>query len=401
MLDAQNRGILDRARALRGLADKVDLIVLHIHPYDVVPLLAFGDHLLRPPTLLVNHADHVFWLGLDASDVIAHIRPSGVIFSRERRGLSPDRSALLPLPLLPWGKTISRVAARERLDISDRAYVLLTVANSQKYEVGLGSSMVDLLGPVLDRLPDSLLIAVGPRQEGAWAAAGQRYPGRVRAVGIQDDTSAYLAAADVYLDSFPTTSLTSMLEAGQQGLPLLRLDPSEVTGASPLDPDDPALQEVLVTVSDVESYRAVIVSWLREPDERDRLGRITKRSVENHHCGEHWQRRVDAAYAQATKISGSGGSLLEPPQLCTDYDLALVDMLSRGAVDLYFVRRLFDHCALLSPRRAVMMAVRFLIAIRDDLPSAVAHRQRIWSWLRREVGRRAGPVAGSWQRRAG
>jgi len=381
VLDEKGADLLDRARALRELADKVDLIVLHVSPYDVVPLLALGDPLRRPPAVFLNHSDHVFWLGLGVSDVVAHLRPSGATLSRDRRAVTSDRSAMLPLPLSASASAASRAIAREQLGVPDRACLLLTIATPQKYDVDEGTSMVAVLAPVLARFPDSVLIAVGPRQEGVWAAAGQRHAGRVRAVGIQDDISSYLAAADIYLDSFPMTSLTSLLEAGQHGLPLLRLASPDLAGASPLSPDDPAMQDALVTVPDAASYRAQIVTWLSDPRERARLGQTAKRSIVSHHCGEHWQRRVEAVYAQAalqaTMRPSTSPYPPEPPHLRTEYDLELVDMSSRGGVDVYFVRRLFDHCALLPRRRALEMAVRFIIAMRDDFPSIFAQRRRI------------------------
>lgn len=393
VLDERGNDLLDRARALRRLASAADLIVLHVDPHDVVPLLALADPAARPPSVFMNHADHLFWLGLDACDVVAHHRPSGAIFSEERRGVSSDRSTMLPLPLLTGGPKISRTDARKQLRIADGARVLLTVASAHKYAVEHGPSMLDLLAPVLERVPDCVLIAVGPRPEGIWTASRQPYAKRVRAVGLQDDTSPYLAAADIYLDSFPTTSLTSLLEAGQHGLPLLRLDLQPLAHASPLDADDPALRHALVTVPDVESYRDVLVRWLYSASERSRLGEAGKRSIEDYHCGAHWRQRVDEVYAQAARMSTDGASAAEPPGVRTDYDRALVDASFRGAIDAYFVRRLFDHCALLPPGRAVTMAIRFLIAIRGDLPAVVAHRRRIWRRLRRHLGRRILPPA--------
>jgi hypothetical protein len=384
LLDAGRPDILSRARALRALAANADLIVLHVHPYDVVPLLALGGPAERPPTVFMNHSDHSFWLGLDASDVVAHFRPSGAVLSRDRRSLAPDRSVSLPLPLAAEEK-VSRSAARAQLDIPERACVLLTVAASQKYDVDEGPSMVDALLPILERFPDCLLIAVGPRQEGVWAAAARRLAGRVRAVGIQHDISPYLAAADIYLDSFPTTSVTAMLEAGQHGLPLLRLDPLEVSGASPLDPDDPALNEALVVAADADSYQAVIGSWLSDAGERAQHGETAKRLIEDYHGGTNWRACVDRVYAQAARVIVPSINRPDPPHLSTEFDLALVEMSSRGAVDVYFVRRLLDHCASLSPRGAVTMAIRFVIAMRSDLPSTVAHRQRIWRRLRRNA----------------
>ena len=68
---------------------------------------------------------------------------------------------------------------------------------------------------------------------------GANHRRATRALGTRHEIGSIYAAADIYLDSYPFSSLTSMLEAGQRGLPLLSLgsaDPQlDVLGF-----DDPA-----------------------------------------------------------------------------------------------------------------------------------------------------------------
>jgi hypothetical protein len=56
-------GFFERAKWLGEIAKTCDLVVLHIHPGDIVPVLAFADRNDIPPTVFLNHADHVFWIG--------------------------------------------------------------------------------------------------------------------------------------------------------------------------------------------------------------------------------------------------------------------------------------------------------------------------------------------------
>src|SRR5437016_4559302 len=73
-----------------------DLVVLHIHQHDVVPVIAFAvDE--GPPVALLNHADHVFFLGISVSDCIINLRPIGEQWTRGRRYAS--RNTVLPIPL--------------------------------------------------------------------------------------------------------------------------------------------------------------------------------------------------------------------------------------------------------------------------------------------------------------
>src|SRR6185503_6674419 len=71
------RGSLLRiAHSLRRIASDVDFIVLHVHPDDVVPTLAFGAGIDHPPIAYLNHADHVFWIGSEICDINLNIRES-------------------------------------------------------------------------------------------------------------------------------------------------------------------------------------------------------------------------------------------------------------------------------------------------------------------------------------
>ncbi len=75
------------------------MVVLHVHPFDVTrPIMAFSAWPDRPPTILMNHADHAFWLGVSCSDVVATIRPAAAALATERRGVDPDRVVELPIP---------------------------------------------------------------------------------------------------------------------------------------------------------------------------------------------------------------------------------------------------------------------------------------------------------------
>jgi len=89
--------LLVRAAALRQLAyEQADVVVLHTHPWDVLPSIVFGVP-GGPPVLLVNHADHAFWVGCAISDIVVDIRDSGLALSTSLRGARS--SAVLPVPL--------------------------------------------------------------------------------------------------------------------------------------------------------------------------------------------------------------------------------------------------------------------------------------------------------------
>ena len=76
-LDTRPGGMLDRAALLRAAAAEADVVLVHSHPYDVLPVIAFAGNSRSPPIIYVNHGDHVFWLGTSMASVVLNLRDSG------------------------------------------------------------------------------------------------------------------------------------------------------------------------------------------------------------------------------------------------------------------------------------------------------------------------------------
>ncbi|MCX7780185.1 MAG: glycosyltransferase [Negativicutes bacterium] len=220
-LDRNSPELIERARLLRRLArDEADAVILHVHPHDPIPALAFGVE-GGAPVMLVNHADHAFWLNVSIVDTVADIRPAGQVCSLRRR--KAYRSALLPIPLGPIGAVPDKCAARAQLGIDDDALVLLSVASAYKFMAAGGCDYMRVARNLAGLDGKILLLVVGPQDAGHWKALREETGGRVRALGLQPDVKQYYAAADIFLDSFTIGSLTSALEAGMHGLPVVGL----------------------------------------------------------------------------------------------------------------------------------------------------------------------------------
>ena len=97
-LIASTTNHLEQARELRMLCQEADIVVLHLFPYDIVPVLALAAGCDPVKTIFVNHADHAFWVGAGVSHVIAHLRKQPPQFSERRRGLNPERCSSFPFP---------------------------------------------------------------------------------------------------------------------------------------------------------------------------------------------------------------------------------------------------------------------------------------------------------------
>lgn len=295
-------GLLERARALREQADRwADMVVLHIHPYDLTPLLAFAQT-PRYPVILLNHADHVFWVGASVSTMRCEIRASGRALSQQRRLERPD--VLLPIPLslpsalTPDKRRDTRLEARRLLGLCPDEVLLLSVASGYKYTP---THMYDFLSWHLNMVEKTgvRLWVIGPSPQGQWARAALETGGKVTALGVRTDLAPYFAAADIYLDSSPFASLTSLLEAVGTGLPAISLDLGVYP--SPMRADDPALDPLGLSQG-AQSYQLRLEQLIASATERDQLGEAMRVAVEQVHSGTGWQDKLETAYATAWEV---------------------------------------------------------------------------------------------------
>jgi hypothetical protein len=274
-IDRAARSLVGRARALAGIAAAADVVVLHTHPFDVVPSLALAglnSRSARPPTMLLNHADHLFWVGLAVADLVLHLRASGARLSVERRGLTADRSTILPLPLGGARAAVERLDARRSLGYGDADVVALTIASAYKFGASNGPGLLSLVRQAVDRHRELRVLAVGPGGRDDWRAAERTTQGRIRALRNQSDLGPFYGAADVYLDSYPFSSLTSMLEAGQQAIPFLAFSDA---GADEdvLAFDDPATDRLPIATRTESAFIEALSRLVEDRATRRELGR--------------------------------------------------------------------------------------------------------------------------------
>ena len=217
-LGERSSNLLVRAAELRQIAQNgADTVVLHVHPYDVLPSIALND--VAAKVVFLNHADHVFSVGVGTADVVADIRPAGQRLSLARRNVPPHRSAILPIPLsapLRGDKGLAR-ATRNLTD----SCVIISIASGYKYGATPGNHFIDIHRDFVLAHPEVTLIVVGPESKDRWQEVSEETGGRFRAVGMVQGIDAYYDSADIYVDSIPFASLTSLLDAATRGVSVL------------------------------------------------------------------------------------------------------------------------------------------------------------------------------------
>lgn len=211
------------AAKLRQMSRQYDMVILHIHCEDVVPIIAFAGAEDIPPVVLLNHADHIFWLGSSVCHSVLNLREAAAEISTGRRGIASERSLMLPTLVEKPVRKLSREAARAAIGEDEDSTVLISVARSAKYRPIDGKTYADRFVKILNANPKAKLYVIGSGMPDSWKAARAATGGRIVGISERPDPWQYFEAADIYVDSYPFSSSTSLMEAAGYGLPLVTL----------------------------------------------------------------------------------------------------------------------------------------------------------------------------------
>lgn len=216
-----------RSVELRELITKTDDVVLLIHPHDVIPSTALASLDNPPPVVFQDHASHTFWLGATVSRLI--LSETGTMITK--RGIVPEHISWTPLPLdTPGDSKETGLAFRTHYGVPPDAVLLMTCGASFKYRAIDDITLSRLLHPLFETHAQLYLVVVGvglddmPCSE-EWIPLIADFSHRVRFTGKisgQKLNECYLAA-DIYIDSTPFSSPTTMFEAAVHNLPIVRL----------------------------------------------------------------------------------------------------------------------------------------------------------------------------------
>ena len=328
MLGSTSSNLLTRAKRLRRIAlDGVSAVVLHIHPFDVIPLIALAHLPVR--VVFLNHADHVFWIGGAITSVLADIRPAGRALSLGRRYFSEKNSVILPIPLRDRPEA-DRRQARALLGFSPEAVVVLCIAGSYKFAAPQGSHFIDIHRDFVMANPNVNIIVVGPDLIGRWRAVNEETDGRFQAVGVTRELDTYYDAADIYVDALPFGSLTSLLDAGLRGLPVLGLN--ESLAHSVLTSDDVSLPGGMAQFSSRDEYIHELEALAGRPDHRRRASSRVRDAISRDHVSPGWNQHLEHLFE--TLESGPAGpctSTSTPPET----NIGNFDQCEHALVDLH------------------------------------------------------------------
>lgn len=321
--------IISWAKRLRSIAAEADLVVLHIHNYDVIPIIAFANKEQSTPVILLDHADHVFWMGASISDVVANLRESGMHLAQKHRGIEAERNVLLPTILEPIHRLLNRIEAKQKLGLPKDSVILLSIARAIKYKTIGGISYADAHIELLKKYEKATLLVVGAGKREDWAAAIEQTQGRIIVHPEREDTATFYQAADIYVDSFPFISTTSLLEAGSYGLPLVSRfpysDESSIFGA-----EMPGLTSNLIVARNLEEYTSFLSRLVEDEEFRLSQGEATRKKIVEMHWGSNWQQYLESLYVRAITLPPVETRLAPIDQMCLSEPHVFVPSIHGG-----------------------------------------------------------------------
>jgi hypothetical protein len=387
-------GILSRVAELRRLALQNDIVVLHISADDVIPSIAFADSQYYPPVLYLNHADHSFWLGSSVAHLVLSMRDSAMQIAESRRSIGKCRSVLLPILVEPTIRTIDRAEAKKGLGLDQQCILITSVARGVKYRTSAGVTFADTHIPILKKYPAAMLIVVGAGDRHDWSRASAAVEGRIRSLPEQDP-KLYLQASDIYVDSYPFCSATSMMEAAGYALPCVTRFPYP-PAARICGMDHPGLFGPSIEVQSDEEYLKQLSVLIEDEMYRRRVGTAIAESVHQNNKAPSWCTFLEGAYARAAElppVDAEGMFADEPVERCHlgEPDIRLQSIYGLRIDSLSFLRNHLRALPLLE-RIARWNDVRKKHGFKDDRPvirhllAVVSHLLPEWliNRLRRE-----------------
>jgi hypothetical protein len=177
-------------------------------------------------------------------------------------------------------------------------FVVLSVASEYKFRTLGEPTLADILARSAQ--PHLRYELVGPRSV---PSVDDLPRSNVRAWGVQSDTSLFLAAADAFLDSWPFSSLTSALEAGVAGLPIITATWGRAGTVHALD--SPGLDDGVVAIQTGAQLVDFLEVFAGDRVAKDVQGKVSSRIIELH-SGDGWREVLKTVYAMAGSSASRG-----------------------------------------------------------------------------------------------
>ncbi len=211
----------EKAIKLRELALGYEFIILHTHMEDVIPLIAFGTEKFKRPILFYNHASHTFWLGKSIADLVLDIIDNDDV-TIKKRNIKNTFSLGVPSSEIIYS-TPNKKELRKKLGLPINKKIIMSSGSRQKYCIINNDSYADTIKKLIDENTYCYIIGI-PKNDKYWKKIEKETEGHIIPFGYINFNEGYLdyiSCADLYIDSYPITGGTAMIDVISKGIPAL------------------------------------------------------------------------------------------------------------------------------------------------------------------------------------
>ncbi|MDP2829318.1 MAG: hypothetical protein Q8O37_12015 [Sulfuricellaceae bacterium] len=209
----------DRALALRAIAATSRRVILHTHPDDVIPVLAFAGNAKQVPIAIFNHAHYWFCLGSTIASLYINTREYFRNMSERYRYARASyvlRNAGSELDIYSAGP-VDKLSAKRALGYPDGQTILLTMGSAFYYAPAGQYDFFRTAQVILQQHDAARLVFVGISGDETFIPASMRNHPRVDFLGCIENPARHFLAADIFLESFPRPSLGATVQAAALG----------------------------------------------------------------------------------------------------------------------------------------------------------------------------------------
>ncbi|WP_426476884.1 hypothetical protein ACP3T3_16385 [Chryseobacterium sp. CBSDS_008] len=195
--------------------NEYDAILLHIHPDEAVAHIVLSQKDITTPVCLINHADHVFWLGTSIADMVLQIRESSISFDVERRGIPLERQFFLPIPVE------NSCDVHEKKDTETKNIKLLSTGTSYKYNPNEQYNFLREAYRIVEENPEVIFNIVGISPDSVYAKEYQHDRIVLHGIVSTSELSDIESITDIYVEGFPLPSFTALLQPALCKIPFV------------------------------------------------------------------------------------------------------------------------------------------------------------------------------------
>lgn len=205
--------VYSKAKELLYISEKYEYIFLHIHMYDVVPVMAYANRNWDIPVYFYNHADFRFSIGVSVSDCFLTICSYDNKRAVRYRGAENAYVLKIPQKIITLNheselsKDEAKALMRRQYGFAENDRIILSMGDDYKYRPALGYDFIQFAKSLMAKLGEGyqFYIIGADRESARWKRVAEETGGKVKALGrlSRDTVTLLMKTADAYISSFP------------------------------------------------------------------------------------------------------------------------------------------------------------------------------------------------------